>query len=122
LQYILRNSREQGLDPAMERKGIELDGLIVTIQAEKDVACSVAAKAGYSMITVRFGSTTEDLIRHRHRPTTLNLDTDIYAYVGTPPKRVSKSRTESLKVTHGWSSEEVALSYDKGTKSSWSCT
>jgi len=55
LEYILRNPREQGLDPAMERKGIELDGLIVTIQAEEDVACSVVAKAGYSMITVGVG-------------------------------------------------------------------
>jgi amidase len=98
----------------------ELDGLLVPLRAEGGVACSVAAKAGYPMITipvsandigvpfgmgiiqtawkenlmVRYGSAIEDLIRHRHRPTFLNFDVDNYTYVGNPPKKAAKSQNE----------------------------
>jgi amidase len=106
LEYNLRKSREEGIDAAMRHGEIELDGLLVPVQAEDGVACSVAAKAGYPMITipvgvndiglpfgmgiiqtawkenllVRYGSAIEDLTGHRHRPTFLNLDADNYTY------------------------------------------
>jgi amidase len=113
LEYMLRKSREEGIDAAMRHGDIELDGLLVPLQAEEGVACSVAAKAGYPMITipigatdngvpfgmgiiqtawkenllVKYGSAIEDLAGHRHRPTFLNLDAENYTYVGTPPKK-----------------------------------
>lgn len=120
LKYNLRKSREEGIDAAMIYGEAELDGLLVPLQAEGGVACSVAAKAGYPMITipvgvndigvpfgmgiiqtawkenllVRYGSAIEDLIRHRHRPTFLNFDADNYTYVpsGNPPKKAAKSQ------------------------------
>lgn len=108
LEYNLRKSREEGIDAAMKQGEGELDGLLVPLQAEGGVGCSVAAKAGYPMITipvgindigvpfgigliqtawkenllVKYGSAIEDLIRHRHRPTFLNYDADNYTYVG----------------------------------------
>ena len=119
LEYILRKSRE-GIDAAMIYGEGKSDGLLVPLQAEGSVACSVAAKAGYPMITipvgandigvpfgmgiiqrawkenllVRYGSAIEDLIRHRHRPTFLNFDVDNYIYVGNPPKKAAKSQNE----------------------------
>lgn len=91
-----------------------LDGLLmlVPLQAEGGVACSLAAKAGYPMITipvnvndfgvpfglgiiqtswnehllVRYGSAIEDLVGDRKRPTFLDIDADNYTYVGHPPK------------------------------------
>jgi amidase len=115
LEYNLRKSREEGIDAAMRHGEIELDGLLVPVQAEDGVACSVAAKAGYPMITipigandigvpfgmgiiqtawkenllVRYGSAIEDLTGRRHRPTFLNLYADNYTYVGTPPKKTA---------------------------------
>ncbi|KAI0513013.1 amidase signature domain-containing protein [Xylaria bambusicola] len=110
LEYNLRKSRDEGIDAAMMH-GKELDGLLVPVQAEGGAACSVAAKAGYPMITVpvgvndngvpfgigiiqqawqeaklvKYGSAIEDLIRHRPQPKFLNLDADNYTYVGNPP-------------------------------------
>ncbi|KAI1313122.1 amidase signature domain-containing protein [Xylaria venustula] len=110
-KYISQKSREEGIDAAMRYGDDELDGLLVPVQAEGGVACSVAAKAGYPMITipvgvndngvpfgmgiiqtawkenelVRYGSAIEDLVRYRPRPTFLNLDADNYTYVGNPP-------------------------------------
>lgn len=108
LEYNSRKSREEGIDAAMKHGEGELDGLLVPLQAEEGVGCSVAAKAGYPMITipvgvndigvpfgigiiqtawkenllVKYGSAVEDLIGHRHRPTFLNFDADNYTYVG----------------------------------------
>ena len=116
LEYIVRKSREEGIDAAMRDGEGELDGLLVPLQAEGGVACSVAAKAGYPMITipvgtndvgvpfgigiiqtawkenllVRYGSAIEDLIGHRHRPTFLNFDAENYTYVGNPLKKPAK--------------------------------
>ncbi|KAK5630596.1 hypothetical protein RRF57_006311 [Xylaria bambusicola] len=110
-EYNLRKSREEGIDAAMTHGKDELDGLLVPIQAEGGAACSVAAKAGYPMITipvgvddndvpfgigiiqkawkeaklVKYGSAIEDLIRNRPQPKFLNLDADNYTYVGNPP-------------------------------------
>lgn len=93
-----------------------LDGLLVPLQADGGVACSVAPKAGYPMITipigvnavelpfglgiinkalrenllVKYGSAIEDLVRGRKRPNFLNLDTDNYTYVGHSPKKIGK--------------------------------
>ncbi|KAI0969894.1 amidase signature domain-containing protein [Xylaria arbuscula] len=113
--YILRKSREEGIDAAMMHGDDELDGLLVPVQAEGGVACSVAAKAGYPMITipvgvgdngvpfgmgiiqmawkehklVRYGSAIEDLVCRRPRPTFLNFDADNYTYVGNPPTKAA---------------------------------
>ncbi|KAI0426056.1 amidase signature domain-containing protein [Xylaria sp. FL1042] len=123
LEYNRRKSREEGIDAAMIYEGSELDGLLVPIQAEGGVACSVAAKAGYPMITipvgvndngvpfgmgiiqkrwkehklVRYGSTIEDLVDHRPRPLFLNWrDADgHYYYVGSPPKTAIMSQDTS---------------------------
>jgi amidase len=115
LEYIQRESRERGIDAAL-RSGDNnntLDGLLVPLQAEGGVACSLAAKAGYPMITipvgvneigvpfglgiiqtawkenllVKYGSAIEDLVGPRKRPTFRNLDADNYTYVGVPPKK-----------------------------------
>ncbi|KAF2749742.1 amidase signature enzyme [Sporormia fimetaria CBS 119925] len=111
LEYIQRKSRDEGIDAALKHENTELDGLLVPLQADGGVACSVAAKAGYPMITIpvgvddkgvpfgiglmqtawkedvliRYGSAIEELVGHRHRPTFLNPDADNYAYVGSPP-------------------------------------
>ncbi|KAI1358530.1 amidase signature domain-containing protein [Xylaria arbuscula] len=111
LEYNRRKSREEGIDAAMALGRDELDGLLVPVQAEGGVACSVAAKAGYPMITIpvgvgddgvpfgmgiiqkawqeakliKFGSAIEDLVRHRPQPKFLNFDADNYTYVGKPP-------------------------------------
>lgn len=111
LKYIVQKSRDEGIDAAMKHSKGELDGLLVPLQAEGGVACSVAAKAGYPMITIpvgvndigvpfgigiiqtawkehlliRYGSAIEDLIRPRHRPSFLNVDADNYPYVGNSP-------------------------------------
>ena len=116
LEYIRRKSREEGIDAAMRHGKDELDGLLVPLQAEGGVACSVAAKAGYPMITIpvcvndigvpfgigiiqtvwkensliRYGSAIEDLIRPRHRPTFSNADADNYIYIGNPPKKTAQ--------------------------------
>lgn len=116
LEYIVRKSREEGIDAAMRHGEGKLDGLLVPLQAEGGVACSIAAKAGYPMITIpvgvndigvpfgmgiiqtawkenlllRYGSAIEDLIRTRHRPTFLNPDAVNYIYIGNPPKKKCK--------------------------------
>ncbi|KAI9708774.1 MAG: hypothetical protein M1820_003729 [Bogoriella megaspora] len=117
LEYIVRKSRKEGIDAALEYGDSGLDGLLVPLQAEGGVACSVAAKAGYPMITIpvgvndsgvpfgmgivqtawketlliRYGSAIEDLVLHRHRPTFLNIDADNYTYIGTPPEENTKT-------------------------------
>jgi amidase len=109
LEYIRRKSREEGIDAALRFEGRNLDGLLVPLQADGGVACSLAAKAGYPMITVpiginntglpfgigiirtalkehllvRYGSTIEDLVGGRRLPQFLNLEADNYPYVGT---------------------------------------
>jgi amidase len=116
LAYIRRKSREEGIDAAMAHGGDGLDGLLVPLQADGGVACSVAAKAGYPMITipigvnaigvpfglgiintawkenllVKYGSAIEDLVGSRKRPTFLNFDADNYTYVGKSPEKTGK--------------------------------
>lgn len=111
LEYNLKKSREEGIDAALAHEKGELDGILVPVQAERGVACSVAAKAGYPMITipvgvdedgvpfgigiiqkawreaglVKFGSAIDDLVHHRPQPKFLNFDADNYTYVGSPP-------------------------------------
>ncbi|KAF1832859.1 amidase family protein [Decorospora gaudefroyi] len=115
LEYIFRKSREEGIDAALRHRDGDLDGLLVPLQAEGGVACSVAAKAGYPMITVpvgvneigvpfgmgiiqtawkeslliRYGSAIEDLIGRRQKPTFRNFDADNYFYIGSPPKETA---------------------------------
>jgi len=48
LSYIRRKAREEGIDAALRFEGVELDGLLVPVQAESGVATQVAAKAGES--------------------------------------------------------------------------
>ncbi|TQB74949.1 hypothetical protein MPDQ_003982 [Monascus purpureus] len=112
LAYIRRKSREEGIDAALSCGGLQLDGLLVPVQAETGVACQVAAKAGYPMITVpvgvddqgiafgigiiqtsrredmliKYGSAIESLIQGRTRPQFLNIHADNYMYVGDGPK------------------------------------
>lgn len=114
LEYILRKSREEGIDATMRHGEDDLDGLLVPLQAEEGVACSIAAKAGYPMITIpvginengvpfgmgiiqvawkehlliKYGSAIQDLIRQRHRPTFINVNAENYTYVGEPPTTV----------------------------------
>jgi amidase len=108
LEYIVRKSREEGIDAALNRGNDVLDGLLVPLQADGGSACSVAAKAGYPMITVpvgvnddgipfgvgiiqtawkdhllvKYGSAIEDLIKARHKPTFKNFNATNYTYVG----------------------------------------
>ena len=110
LSYIRQKSREEGIDAALQHEGSQLDGLLVPLQADGGVACSVAAKAGYPMIAVpvdvddlgipfgiaimqtafgegkliRYGSAIEDLCRGRKLPRFLNFHAENYPYVGTP--------------------------------------
>ena len=124
LEYVVRKSREEGIDAAMRHGKDELDGLLVPLQAEGGVACSVAAKAGYPMITIpvgvndigvpfgigiiqtawkenlliRYGSAIEDLIRPRHRPTFLNVDADNYTYIGNPPKKTAELQIQKMSL------------------------
>jgi amidase len=113
LEYIQQKSRVEGIDAALEHaEAGSLDGLLVPLQADGGVACSVAAKAGYPMITIpvgvndcgvpfglgiiqtawkedsliKFGSAIEDLLRRpRARPKFLNFDADNYPLIGKPP-------------------------------------
>jgi amidase len=113
LEYIRWKSREEGIDAALRFDGDNLDGLLVPLQVDGGVACSLAAKAGYPMITVpvgvndigvpfgmgiiqtawkehllvRYGSAIENLVGGRRRPKFLNLNADNYTYVGTPPEK-----------------------------------
>jgi amidase len=115
LEYIQRESRERGINAALRSgdNNTTLDGLLVPLQADGGVACSLAAKAGYPMITipvgvndigvpfglgiiqmawkenllVKYGSAIEDLVGPRKRPTFRNLDANNYTYVGVPPKK-----------------------------------
>lgn len=117
LEYIVRKSRAEGIDAAMKQgENNELDGLLVPLQADGGAACSVAAKAGYPMITIpvgvndigvpfgmgitqtawkeglliKYASAIEDLIaRPRPRPNFLDIDADNYTYIGSPPKKKS---------------------------------
>jgi amidase len=112
LEYIRRKSREEGIDAALRHNGDNLDGLLVPLQADGGVACSLAAKAGYPMITVpvgvnnigvpfgmgiiqtawkehllvKYGSAIENLVGGRRLPKFLNIKADNYTYVGVPPK------------------------------------
>ncbi|KAN0090491.1 amidase family protein [Hyaloscypha variabilis] len=111
LKYIRRNSREEGIDAALRFEEGNLDGLLVPLQADGGVACSVAAKAGYPMISipigidgegipfgigiiqsawnehllVKYGSAIEDLVRGRTLPRFLNFDAQNYPYIGIAP-------------------------------------
>jgi amidase len=112
LGYIRQKSRDEGIDAALKLSDGELDGLLVPLQADGGVACSVAAKAGYPMIAipvgvnadgvpfglgviqkawkesalVRFGSAIEDLIqRKRVRPSFRNWNAENYPMIGYPP-------------------------------------
>ncbi|KAJ8065173.1 hypothetical protein OCU04_005885 [Sclerotinia nivalis] len=112
LDYIRRKSREEGIDAALRYKGntSKVYGLLVPLQADGGVACSVAAKAGYPMISipigvndigvpfgmgiiqtalkehllVKYGSAIENLVGGRKLLKFHNLDADNYPYVGTP--------------------------------------
>jgi amidase len=55
LQYIRRKSREEGVGAALLFEEGTLDGLLVPLQADGGVTCSVVAKAGYPMISVPVG-------------------------------------------------------------------
>ena len=114
LEYIRQKSREEGIDAALHYENHRLDGLLVPLQADGGVACSVAAKAGYPIITipvgensegvpfgigiiqtafqeemlVRYGSAVEDLAGPRTRPRFMNLEADNYTYIGTPPTNI----------------------------------
>ncbi|KAL2071773.1 hypothetical protein VTL71DRAFT_13008 [Oculimacula yallundae] len=116
LAYIQRKSREEGIDAALRQEGEPLDGLLVPLQADRGVACSVAAKAGYPMITipvgvnaagvpfgigiiqtafkedllVKYGSAIEDLLGPRARPHFLNFEADNYPYIGAKPENQAK--------------------------------
>ncbi|TAQ84958.1 hypothetical protein B7494_g6715 [Chlorociboria aeruginascens] len=115
LEYIRRKSREEGIDAALIFEGNNLDGLLVPLQADGGVACSLAAKAGYPMITVpvgtnsegvpfgmgiiqtswkehllvKYGSAIEDIVGSRSLPQFLNLEADNYPYIGSRPETVS---------------------------------
>ena len=112
-------SREQGIDSALKHPEGDLDGLLVPVSADGGVACSVAAKAGYPMITIpvgvgkkgvpfgigviqtawredlliKYGSAIEDLTGSRPLPKFLNFDADNYTYIGAPSE---KERTASV--------------------------
>lgn len=116
LQYIRRKSREEGIDAALQFEGATLDGLLVPIQADGGIACSVAAKAGYPMISVpagidnegvpfgigiiqtawnehllvKYGSAIEDIARGRSLPQFLNFEADNYPYIGTEPDKMTR--------------------------------
>jgi amidase len=115
LQYIGQKSREEGIDAALQFEGVTLDGLLVPLQADCGVACSVAAKAGYPMISVpvgvdgdgvpfgigiiqtawkehllvKYGSAIEDLARGRTLPHFLNFEAENYPYIGTEPDKAT---------------------------------
>ncbi|KAK9424335.1 putative Amidase domain-containing protein [Seiridium unicorne] len=115
LDYIRQKTREEGLDKALLVDGIELDGLLVPVQADGGVAVQIAAQAGYPMITIpvgvdtngvpfglavvhrafredkliRFGSAIEDLVGGRARPVFLNPDADGYLYIGSDPNKTA---------------------------------
>ncbi|KAK5454295.1 hypothetical protein LTS15_006295 [Exophiala xenobiotica] len=112
LEYVRLKSREQGIDAALKHSEDDLDGLLVPISADGGVACSVAAKAGYPMVTVpigigdkglpfgigiiqtalredlliKYGSAIEDLVGSRPKPKFLNFDANNYTYIGKPPE------------------------------------
>lgn len=111
LKYIRQKSREEGIDAALHLEGETLDGLLVPLQADGGGACSVAAKAGYPMISIpvdvdgegipfgigimqtagrenlllKYGSAIEDLVGGRKMPRFLNFEADNYLYIGIPP-------------------------------------
>ena len=125
LTYILQKSRDEGIDAVMRHGKGQLDGLLVPLQAEGGVACSVAAKAGYPMITVpvgvnaigvpfgigiiqtawkehlliRYRSAIEDLVSPRQQPGFLNANADNYPYVRNPPKKTTKLQFSAANVT-----------------------
>ncbi|RMZ81636.1 hypothetical protein DV737_g2349, partial [Chaetothyriales sp. CBS 132003] len=112
LAYVQVKSREQGIDAALKHPEGDLDGLLVPISADGGVGCSVAAKAGYPMITIpvgvsennvpfgigviqtalkehlliKYGSAIEDLTGPRPKPKFLRFDAKNYTYVGKPPE------------------------------------
>lgn len=112
LAYIQLKSREEGIDAALRLHDDALDGLLVPLQADGGGACSVAAKAGYPIITIPVGvsssgvpfglgmiqsafkehllvkycSAIEDLLGPRARPGFLNLEADNYLYIGPKPE------------------------------------
>lgn len=112
LTYIQLKSREEGIDAALRVQGNTLDGLLVPLQADGGAACSVAAKAGYPMMTIPVGvsssgisfgvgmiqtafnehllvkycSAIEDVLGPRARPGFLNFEADNYPYIGAKPE------------------------------------
>ncbi|KAH7171369.1 amidase [Dactylonectria macrodidyma] len=120
LSFIRKKSRQEGIDAALQTGGSRLDGLLVPVQADSGVACQVAAKAGYPMITVpvgtdvdgvpfgigiiqtagqesllvKYGSAIEDLLQARTHPEFRNLDADNYMYVGVDPSDTSSTLPE----------------------------
>ena len=94
----------------MEPGSVALDALLVPLQAEGGVACSVAAKAGYPMVSVpvgigddsipfgiglmqtagedgtliRYASAIEAITGPRAQPKFVNPDADNYTYIGNP--------------------------------------
>jgi amidase len=118
--YIRRKSREEGIDAAIKDGEGVLDGLLVPLQADGGVARSVAAKAGYPMITipfglgiinkawrqkllVKYGSAIEHLVGGRKRSTFLNLDAGNYPYVGRSPEKTGKWRLVLCGGALSWS-------------------
>ncbi|KAI0021251.1 amidase [Xylariomycetidae sp. FL0641] len=112
LNFVHKESREEGIDAAFHHNGTLLDGLLVPIQADSGIATQITAQAGYPMITipldvdhdgvpfglaiiqqafqedklVRFGSAIEDLIAGRPTPRFRNINADNYPFVGPPPE------------------------------------
>ena len=111
LEYIRLKSREQGIDAALKHPEGNLDGLLVPVSVDGGVAVSIAAKAGFPMITIpvgiggnglpfgigiiqtafkedlliKYGSAIEELTGPRPKPTFLNFHASNYTYIGTPP-------------------------------------
>ena len=140
LEYIQRKSRDEGIDAALaDSNGGQLDGLLVPLQAVGGVACSVAAKAGYPMITipvgvsdcgvpfglgiiqtawkenslVKYGSAIEHLMqRKRSRPKFLNFQNDDYLIIGGPPSAEQKVSQGLCRSWWGWN-------FQSGTRGVW---
>lgn len=111
LAYIRAKSREQGIEAGLKHPEGILDGLLVPISVDGGVSCSIAAKAGYPMITipvgvgdnglpfgigiiqtalredllVKYGSAISELTSLRPKPKFLNIGAKNYTYVGKLP-------------------------------------
>lgn len=117
--YIRQKSREEGIDAALRHPSGDLVSLLVPLQADGGAACSIAAKAGYPMITipvgvndygvpfglgifqttrreyslVKYASAVEDLVGPRHRPTFLNFDAYSWCYIGSAPELAAAAQS-----------------------------